>query len=291
MQTLAVGPDVDPRVTDALGTCLREAEIALSTSGIPSARLEAESLACHFLSLRRVDLLIRPEQPISGEQKRRLMSAVARRGAGEPIQYLIGEVTFCGLPLQVGPGVFIPRPETEFIVEAAHELRPTRILDLCTGSGALAIALANQFPAASVTAIDASEMALSFARMNGQRHRADVTFLHGDLFGPLASTAPPFDLIVSNPPYVAMADAPTLPTEVIDHEPHAALFAGEDGTQCYRRIFDKVGEHLTSDGTVLLEMGYGQAAWLKSHLAATWQVTFLPDFSGIDRVAICRRRV
>jgi release factor glutamine methyltransferase len=262
----------------------------LFASGIRSARLEAESLFCHFLSLCRIDLLMRPEQMISSAQKQRLMSAVARRGAGEPIQYLTGEVTFCGLLFRVGPGVFIPRPETEFIVEAARALHPAprRILDLCTGSGALAIALAKQFPSATLTAIDASEAALSFAAINGQRHRAEVTFLHGDLFGPLAPTERPFDLIVSNPPYVARADASTLPREVVDHEPHAALFGGEDGTQFYRRIFDEVGARLASGGTMLLELGYGQATWLPSH-APTWQVTFLPDLAGIDRVAICRR--
>ncbi len=294
MSAFAIAPPASlvpaPPDMHTLGACLREAEAALSASGIPSARLEAESLLCHFLSLRRIDLLMCPDQPISVAQKRRAMSAVARRGAGEPIQYITGEVTFCGLPLRVGPGVFIPRPETEFIVEAARALHPTRILDLCTGSGALAIALAKQFPAATLTAIDASETALAFAAANGQQHRAEVTFLHGDLFDPLASTERPFDLIVSNPPYVATTDAATLPREVIDHEPHAALFGGEDGTQCYRRIFDEVGRHLTSDGTLLLELGYGQAAWLKSHLTATWQVTFLPDLAGIDRVAICRRR-
>jgi release factor glutamine methyltransferase len=272
---------------------MREVEVALRKAGVTSARLEAQSLCCHFLSVDRIDLLVRPDQPISAERKERLMSAVARRCAGEPIQYLTLEVTFCGLSLRVGHGVFIPRPETEFIVvEAARQVRPTRILDLCTGSGALAIALAKQFSSAAVTAIDISETALAFARSNGQRHGVNIAFLHGDLFEPLAATTePPFDLIVSNPPYIATTDAATLQREVIDHEPHNALFGGEDGTQFYRRIFDEVGERLAPDGVLLLEMGAGQAGWLKCHAGEKWQIDFLPDLAGIDRIAVCRRRL
>ncbi len=289
---------------------LRNAEHFLAACGVPAPRREAEALLCHFLSLSRMDLWLDRDRLIPSNAATRWRVWLTRRGRREPIQYITGEVAFCGRVFSVAPGVFIPRPETEFLVEAAktRSPAPTRILDLCAGSGVLAVTLAHLFPTASVVASDQSACALSCARANARRHPCDrpIAFLQGDLFDALAPRVHDtragtenrrdcFDLIVSNPPYIARRDAASLPPEVREYEPHTALFGGEDGTAIYRRIFDRVGAHLAADGWLILELGDGQAAWLRTlaQQTTTWghdAVTFLPDFSGAERVAICRKR-
>lgn len=272
---------------------LQEAAAYLDRKGISFARQEAELLLASLLSLRRIDLYTRPEELVSPEQEALFRDRISRRGAHEPLQYLTGEVEFDRLSLIVRPGVFIPRPETEMIIEFVQaELPPPRtILDLCTGSGALAIALAKRFPAAAVVATDASEAALAVAALNADRHQcaARITFLKGDLFAPLDGRGP-FDLITCNPPYIPEADRSGLQPEVRDHEPSLALFASEEGTSFYRRVLQEVSPFLAPGGHLLFELGKGQSAWLKrfAERETSFSTRFIPDFAGIDRIAVCR---
>jgi len=182
---------------NTLTSLLRWGEAFLRERGIDAPRLEAELLFCSVLSVRRIDLYLRSDQAVAPREETLFRERLLRRGAREPIQYIMGEVEFCGATLFVEPGVFIPRPETELIVESARRLLPAprRILDLCTGSGALALALAKALPAAEIVATDCSETALKVAQKNAARHGSlHIVFLRGDLFEPLRNEAP-FDLI------------------------------------------------------------------------------------------------
>jgi release factor glutamine methyltransferase len=179
------------------------------------------------------------------------------------VAYILGEREFWGLPFEVTPDVLIPRPDTELIVEEALAAfgggqPPATLIDVCTGSGCLAVTLAREFGGADVIATDISEAALDVARRNAQRHQvgARIAFLAGDLLDGIAT---PADLIVSNPPYVARRDAATLAPEVRDHEPHVALFAGDDGLDVYRRLLPAGRARLTRSGKLVLELGLNQA--------------------------------
>ena len=280
------------RAAETAATLLDFGARALRRAGLSDPFREAEALLLLLLGISRMDLWMDRDRPVSLDRRERFAAWISRRSRREPIQYITGEVTFSGLTLSVGPGVFIPRPETEFLVAAASGAsRPTpqRILDLCTGSGALAIALACRFPEVVMTAVDLSNVALDFAMRNAKRHSCDrrITFLQGDLFSPLDRSGVPFDLIVANPPYVP-DDAP-LPPEVLDYEPKEALTAGAEGVDVYRRIFEGVDAYLAPKGVLMLEMGEGQAAWLRRHVAGRYDVTGIFDFSGIERVAVCHR--
>ncbi|NKE69607.1 peptide chain release factor N(5)-glutamine methyltransferase [Nitrospiraceae bacterium HYJII51-Mn-bac16s-1-B09] len=268
----------------------------LEAQGIALPRREAELLLCALLSCRRIDLYLEPARPIETDQEGLFQSYLTRRARREPIQYITGQVDFCGLSISVRPGVFIPRPETELIVERARTISPApcRILDLCTGSGALAIALAKEFPHSHVVAADIDERPLETARVNAERHGClpQLYFVRGDLFAPLQAGADRFDLIVCNPPYIPERDRPTLQPEVRDFEPAQALFAPEEGTAFYRRILRKAPSFLTQEGSLLFELGAGQAAWFQAYAAqeTMFSATFLQDPAGIDRIAVCRRR-
>ncbi len=212
---------------------------------------------------------------------------LARRAAGEPLQYILGEQDFFGLRFRVDGRVLIPRPETEILCEKALDFLRTRpgmkALDLCAGSGALAVTLALRCPDAEVWACDISPDALEVAGENARRFGAAVRFAQGDLFAPLSGER--FDLIVSNPPYVARSDLDKLQPEV-RREPVLALDGGPDGLDFYRRIAREAPPHLHEGGRILLEVGAGQAEAVASMLAAR---NFLPDeilrdLSGIPRV-------
>lgn len=184
-----------------------------------------------------------------------------RRAAGEPLQYLTGIAGFRNLELAVGPGVFIPRPETEKLVEHAMDRLPQGgvFVDVCTGSGAIALAIAQERPDAKVYATESSEEALVWANRNREALALDATFLSGDLMEPL----PPelrgkIDVAASNPPYIAEEERGALPTDVIDHEPHIALFSGDDGMNMIKRIAEEAKEWLRPDGWLLLEIGEHQ---------------------------------
>jgi release factor glutamine methyltransferase len=330
---------------------IAEGEYALAEGPHPErARFDAEALLLHLFKRNRPErnrawLVAHwnsPSMPKVGAEMRAL---VERRCAGEPIQYITGEMEFYGLPFRVTPDVLIPRPETEHLVEKALELaarfRPgsksaaeelasakgtgfspyinatgsaralapegslsgsspatpasctglnaIRAVDVGTGSGCIAIALAHHLPQAQITAIDLSVAALAVAEENAERNGVAIRFLQGDLLAPVSGQR--FEIVASNPPYVPLADRATLAVEVRDYEPALALFAGDDGLDIFRRLIPQAFAALLPGGFLLLEIGCGQSAAVAALLATAGfhRIEFLPDLQSIPRVACAQR--
>ena len=250
-------------------------------------RLDARLLLQYATGCTHTDLLARPETPISAPAYDQFVEWVARRAAGEPLAYIVGEAEFRGRIFQVSPDVLIPRPETEVLIELALErldgLEAPRVLDLGTGSGIIAISLALECPSSRIVAVDLSNEAISVARNNAGRLGAQVDFREGDWFVPVAGD--PFDLIVANPPYVAAGD-PHLLHDGLPFEPRQALTDGADGMICIRHIVTTAPAHLKPGGWLLFEHGYDQGERSRNLLtaAAFKAATTFPDLAGIDRV-------
>ena len=272
---------------------LREAESALVRAAHPErARADAELLVRHALDRSRAWLIAHADEPLPAADAHRLQPMLRRRLHGEPIQYILGQAHFHGLTLAVTPAVLIPRPETELLVTRVLDfLRPglpaaPHLLDIGTGSGAIAIAIAAAHPDAAITAIDLSPAALAVAAQNAQRHGVAnrITFRESDLYSALDGQR--FHGIVSNPPYVPLADAASLAVEVRDHEPSLALFAGDDGLAIYRRLIPAARSHLHPGGLLALEIGFGQHSPVAALLAASGfqQIEILPDYQQIPRI-------
>jgi release factor glutamine methyltransferase len=281
---------------------LIEATARLASGPHPDhARQDAEALLLHLLGKNRAWLMAHCDTQLSAADAGSYAELLERRYQGEPIQYITGETEFYGLPFRVTPDVLIPRPETEHLVEKVLELaaafsnshpnsRPNlQIVDVGTGSGAIAVALACHLPHAVITAIDLSEPALGLARENAERNRVSIRFLEGDLLDPVAQEQ--FEIVVSNPPYVPSADRATLAVEVRDHEPALALFAGDDGLALYRRLIPAAFAALVPGGYIALEIGYAQSPAIAALLAASGfrQIAFIPDLQSIPRVAFAQR--
>ena len=233
---------------------------------------EARLLLCHVLGVTHAALEAHPERKVSPGHTAAFSALVARRAAGEPIAYLSGRREFYGLDFRVTPDVLIPREETELLADIAVGQPAQRILDLGTGSGCLAIAVARQLPQAEVTAVDVSAAALAVARGNAERHGVRVRFLQGDWFAPLAGER--FDLILANPPYVAEAD-PHLAQGDVRFEPRSALASGPQGLDDIRRIIAGAPARLAPGGRLYFEHGYDQAQAVAALLAAA-------GFTGIE---------
>jgi len=259
------------------------------------AALDAEVLARHVLDCDRATFLIRARDPLPSAFDRLFEDLVLRRLAREPVAYITGHKEFWGLEFDVTPAVLIPRPETELIVEEALSAMPARdavrrIIDVGTGSGCLAVALAIEFPAATVLATDSSKAALEVASRNVLRHNLTtrVSLVHTNLLDGVSGSA---DLIVSNPPYVSEREAPHMQPEVIRYEPRSALFAGADGLDVIRRLFAASAVHLAETGRLIVEFGIGQEDGLRgASREAGWTVDHIRrDLQGIPRVAVLRR--
>jgi release factor glutamine methyltransferase len=270
---------------------LKIAEAQLRSGQHPDrARRDGETLLLHVVQRNRAFLMAHGREELDVAHAERCAELLDRRTAGEPIQYILGEAEFYGLPFHVTHDVLIPRPETEHLVEKALELaaryRQPRIADVGTGSGAIAVALAYQLPDARITAIDLSSRALNIAQenaaLNGVEER--LRFLQGDLVAPVASEQ--FDIVVSNPPYVSSADRESLDLEVRNYEPAEALFAGEDGLDVYRRLIPAACAVLVPGGALVLEIGYGQEKGIRELLSGSGfeQIASLVDLQGIPRV-------
>ena len=292
-------PTPDARPT--LRLALDAAEKVLAEGAHPErARRDTETLLLHALKTNVPDanlawLIAHEDEPLAADAAGPFCDLIERRLAGEPIQYITGEAEFYGLPFHVNRDVLIPRPETEHLVEkvmalAAEFVRP-KIVDVGTGSGAIAVALAHALPFAVITATDISADALAVAKANAARNGvADrVRFFKGDLLEAVAGEH--FDIVISNPPYVPESDHATLDVEVRDYEPAQALFAGEDGLQIYRRLIPAAFDALVPGGYLALEIGYGQRAGIEALLVREGfaGIEFIPDLQGIARVAVARR--
>lgn len=268
----------------------RQATERLRTAGVLAARWQAELLLRGALGETRARFLASLDESADPPRLERFWDYVSRREQGTPVQYLLGSQEFMGLQLQVNPAVLIPRPDTEILVEQALRCLQGKahplVLDLATGSGAVALALAHHAPKARVLATDISEAALQVARANAARLGllSRVTFRQGSWLEPL----PPgqhFDVIASNPPYIPSADIAELSPEV-QQEPHLALDGGADGLNCYRSLIPSAVRVLKPGGSLLLEIGQGQADAVLDLLrgAGLLQLQTIPDLAGIDRV-------
>ena len=270
----------------------------LRDAGIPrdEADLDSRLLAEHLLGWSTERYFVDGSQDEPADFAARYDALVARRAAREPYAYIVGHEEFWGLDFAVTPAVLIPRPETELIVWIALELFADRdarftACDVGTGSGCIAVSIAHERPDATVTAIDVSPSALAVARRNAGRHgvTSRVHFRGGSLFDEVADT---FDLVVSNPPYVAERDRPTIQAEVGRYEPSEALFAGSDGLDTIRRLVDGAPAHLAPGGHLVFEFGFGQSkqiADLISHAHGLTLVDLRRDLQDIPRVAIAKR--
>jgi release factor glutamine methyltransferase len=283
-----------------IAEAIQRAAARLSAHKVPNARLDAEVLLCHALGRDRAWVLIHMQDQLDDQGLRIFEKSIDRRSVREPLQYITGSQEFWGLPFKVTPDVLIPRPETEFVVEAALKNitgHPAPvIIDLCTGSGCIVISLAKELAKARFFATDRSDRALHIAQENARQNGvADrIRFLEGDLFGPVEEMdlRGRIDCIVTNPPYVRSDELVTLQPEVRDFEPEMALIAGPDGTEIAERILQEAPEYLKTGGLLIMEMGIGQAAALRKFLDDTGRfgsIELVKDLAGIDRVITAKK--
>ncbi|MFA6121335.1 MAG: peptide chain release factor N(5)-glutamine methyltransferase [Sideroxydans sp.] len=277
---------------NSIADTLREATRNISNTlalDLTTSRIEVQCLLQHVLKVQRAYLLAHPEQTLSETQQREFDTLLASRLLGEPIAHLLGEREFFGLNLKVTPATLIPRPDTELIVELAlnriSQSQSCRVLDMGTGSGAIALAIAKNKPNVVMVAVDASQAALVVACENAHRLGiANVSFLQSDWFSTLGGQC--FDLIVSNPPYIAAGDI-HLSQGDLRFEPLSALASGVDGLDDIRRIIGEAPHHLSSNGVLLLEHGYDQAESVRDLLKQRGFVEVFSekDIAGIERVS------
>ena len=270
---------------------------------VGNPRLQAELLLAHSLGLSREGLYIHFRDKIPDKGRDRLEELVRRRISGEPLQYILGKQAFWSGDFRVDPRVLIPRPETEILVEQAISILSTMpsgripsVLEIGTGSGAVAISVAREVKDLLMVATDISREALLLARENAREMGVlrKITFVNGDLFGPFHSREEgPFDLILSNPPYISSPEIEMLPQEIREHEPAVALNGGEDGLDFYREILRQVPSYLRMGGWLLLELGQGQGKRITELFHEKGEFSepeLLKDLSGIERVVKLRKK-
>jgi release factor glutamine methyltransferase len=265
----------------------------LTSRDVASPRLAAEVLLMHTLDCDRAHLLAHPERALTGEEANQYHSFVHERAGGKPTQYITGHQEFWGLDLLVSEAVLIPRPETEHSVEAVLELARAnssvkKIVDVGTGSGCIALALAAELVEHEIHATDISEVALAIAQENAERLKLErVRFRQCDL---LAGTEPgSFDLVVSNPPYVGKDEPEKVQKIVRDWEPKVAVFAGSTGLEIYGRLVPQAHHALRTGGYLVMEIGYSIEQPIRDLLRDWSDVEIKPDLQGIPRVAIARK--
>ena len=255
-------------------------------------RRDAERLLEHVLGCHQTALLTYPERTLSDDEAEQFDRLVERRLVSEPMQYLTGEQEFFGLRFEVSPAVLIPRPETEHLVEAVLERfareQAVRIVDVGTGSGAIAVALAHALPHSRVTAVDLFPAALEVARRNAERHGVihRLALLTSDLLAGVDGAD--FDAVVANPPYIAAGEV--LEPQVANYEPHSALYAGRTGLEIYERLIPQAARVLKPGGWLMLEIGYGQSPAVRNLMDGWAGVTLVADLQGIPRVVLGQKQ-
>ena len=281
-----------------IAEALREASLILQSAGVPEARREAGSLLSFVISKDRTFLISHVEDQVDEHSLEQFRQAVERRASGEPLQYIAGVQDFFGREFRVTPDVLIPRPETELLVEAALELlgedTAPSICDVGTGSGCIALTLLCEISEARAVALDKSPAALEIAKRNAANlsvaNRA--TFLVSDCFDSLDSREHQFDLIASNPPYVAAGVVAGLQREVRDHEPRVALSPGPDGLSMIRRLLQDAPAFLRQNGHMIMEIGFDQGQAVQSLVDnRAWRLVELrPDLQGIPRIVVLQKQ-
>jgi release factor glutamine methyltransferase len=266
----------------------------LEKKGVPNPRLDAESLLGGVLKKNRLELYLYFDRPLDNQELSRYRDHIRRRGLREPLQHILGETGFMNLVLKTTPAALIPRPETEVLVESAVSLmrkHPARILDIGTGSGCIALSLAQELPEARVLAVDISSEALALAKENAALNDLHLSFQTIDILSSLPKIESRFDLVVSNPPYIAPAEKPFLQQEVREYDPELALFDQADGLTFYRRFADILPDLLTPGGQFLFEFG-GKSQ--EQNILAIFadkgyhDLEIIQDYNGDPRV-ICGR--
>jgi release factor glutamine methyltransferase len=296
----AVAPIPQSAGQATLGEVIVEAQQMLEQAGIESAGQEAFWIVEHVLRLPAHHVVADRDRLLSHAELLAARGLIERRVGREPLQYILGTQEFCGLEFDVTPAVLIPRPETELLVEYVAQRIPAErqatIVDVCTGSGCIAVAIARLRPRALVIATDLSNPSLDVARQNAARHAVGerITWLQGDLLGPLAGQGlkGQVDVIVSNPPYIPEADWTTLQPEVRLFEPRSALVAGPQGTELHERLLQEAGEYLSPGGALILEIGAGQARAMRRIVEQIPGYRFhrlVYDEAGLERVVIVER--
>jgi release factor glutamine methyltransferase len=293
----------DPvQLKKALGSAIAR----FTADQVPSPRLNAELLLMFTLNCDRAYLFAHPERELSVEEQARYEAALAERARGVPAQYITGHQEFWGMDLIVSPAVLIPRPETEHVIEAVLTLatdvrvggqegpphtKPLRILDVGTGSGGIALALAREFPDAEIHATDISAAALEVARANAARHQVErrIYFHQADLLEGLDLTN--LDFVVSNPPYVGESEEDQVQLEVRKFEPRSAVFAGRMGTEVIARLLPQAHAALRPGGWLIMEISETVAAGVKKLLGAWEDVRIIPDLQSIPRVVQARKPI
>jgi release factor glutamine methyltransferase len=280
---------------------------------IDAARLSAEVLLFHVAHCDRAHLYAHPERELTPDEQQQYEALIARRAAGEPLQYIIGHQEFWRMDFRVTPAVLIPRPETEHLVEqtlvlarkfhpeafaeAAHGTdlqekalrgKALRLIDVGTGSGAIAVSLAVELPQAEVAAVDLSPEALDVARQNAERLGARVQFTVSDVLESIPEE-PVFDFVVSNPPYVGLDEADKVQQVVLQNEPHLALFAGAEGLAVIRRLIPQAGARLRPGGWLLMEIGWSQSEMVKALLVGWHNIHVINDLAGVPRIVVARK--
>ena len=279
----------------SVGDAIEWGESFLDRSDELAARSRADAtlLLRHVLDIPPAEIYAYRERQLSLLELRTFQSLIDERVKGKPIQYITGEQEFFGLPFRVTPDVLIPRPETEHLVEAAiarlQNHSAPRIVDVGTGSGCIAVALAHAMRHSEIVALDISATALAVAeqnaRLNGVAER--IQFLQSNLLAAVVGEG--FDAVVSNPPYVALSERASLATEVREFEPALALFAGPTGLEIYQRLIVEASDLLDSGGWLLMEIGHGQKSAIENLLQAWDALEFIPDLQSIPRVVTARK--
>ena len=285
------------QVEHSIAESISEAARMLRHSGVSEARREASSLLEHVMERDRTFMITHADDLVTTEQLESFRGIVMRRASGEPLQYITGHQAFFGLDFEVAPAVLIPRPETELLVEAALTMLPineeTRICDVGTGSGCITVSLLHERPRAHAVSIDISPTALEVAERNANRHGVTerVRFVASDVFSALKPHQTRFDMVVSNPPYVAGSQLAGLQREVRDHEPRGALTPGADGLLIIRRLLFESGAFLKPGGHLLIEIGFNQGAEVEQLVNTNiWHLLDIrPDLQGIPRLVILQK--
>jgi len=274
----------------------------LKEGGNQNPSFEAKYIVAAILDIKVLDLYLCLEKQLDRQQSLTLYTIVDRRLKNEPLQYIFGKTEFYGLEVKVNPSVLIPRPETELLAsriidDNRYQLKADyrsndcfKVLEIGTGSGVIAIALALNFPDWSIDAIDISKEALAVAEINNAAHKANVSFVQSDLFKNVTGK---YDIIVSNPPYIRAEDFARLPKEIIQYEPHHALLAAEDGLYFYRQILSQAANYLKQKGSIYFEIGYNQAEAIKeiasyNHFSIT---NVDKDYNQHNRILTVRSKV